>query len=68
MLAMPWPVLLATAGGEMEGTVEFLTGKVRFYEHKLRGAKNVVFEVEYSVRDGHDTDMLRIAVSPLDAE
>ena len=52
----------------IEGTVEFLTGKVHFHEHKLRGAKNVVFEVEYSVRHGHDTDMLRIAVSPLDAK
>lgn len=52
----------------MEGSVEFLTGKVRFSEHKLRGAKSVVFEVEYSVRHEDDTDMLRIAVSPLDAE
>ena len=51
-----------------KGSVEFLTGKVRFYEHKLRGAKHVVFEIEYSVRHGNDPDMLRIAVRPLDTE
>jgi hypothetical protein len=49
-----------------KGSVEFLTGKIRFYEHELRGAKDVVFEIEYSVRHGQDPDMLRIAVRPLD--
>ena len=63
--------LACLAGGRwqpMGGSVEFLTGKVRFYEHKLRDAKNVVFEVEYSVHQGREPDMLRIAVTSLDAE
>lgn len=47
------------------GTVEFMSGKLRFYEAALAGVKNRVFEVEYSVRDKEKLDMLRIAVRPL---
>jgi hypothetical protein len=48
-----------------QGSVQLMTSTIRFYKVALPGVRRAIFEVEYSVRNKDDPDMLRIPVRPL---
>jgi hypothetical protein len=46
-----------------KGSIDYMTGKLRFYAAKVPHAEGVVFELQYSVRSKESPDMLLISVS-----